>query len=75
MKHGTLVAALIVTSTPVSRASVVEPAQPVHAASVKNGAVAELAKKLFSCSSLSEFCFISAKFAMPVGLAPRFKHV
>lgn len=45
MKHGTLIAALIVDSTLVSR---VPAREPVSAASVRNGMMAELGGKFFS---------------------------
>jgi len=75
MKRGTLVAALIVVSTPVSRISSGEPLQPATAAPVKNGAMAELDSKLSFDTLPPQSGFINVKFFMPAGFVPCFKHV
>ena len=75
MKHGTLVAALIVVSTPVSRASSGEPVRLVPGASSKNGAMAAQANKFSFNALLSKSGFINMKFAMPVRFGRCFRHV
>ena len=74
MKHGTLVAALIVVSTPVSRASSGEPVRLVPDASSKNGAMAAQANKFSFNALLYKSGFINMKFAMPVRFGRCFRH-
>lgn len=58
MKHGTLLAALIVVSIPASRPSASKPTQHGPAVPVKNGAMSELCNKLFFNPLLSTSGFI-----------------
>ena len=51
MKHGTLVAALIVFPTPVFRASASKPIQPAPSAPLKNGVMMESSNSFLRVSS------------------------
>lgn len=74
MKHGTLVAALIVVSTRVSRVLSGEPSQPAPAAPLKKETMAEPCNKLCSGLLLSQSGFNNVIFAAPIMPAPCFRH-
>ena len=53
MKHGTLVAALIVFPTPVFRASASKPIQPAPSAPLENGVMVESSNSFFESLAVS----------------------